>query len=58
METARLNIAYKAILVGACLLASLWSSQCEGGDYVVSGKDSHAIEACPEHTVAENAIKA
>ena len=52
METARLNIAYKSILVGACLLASLWNAQCEGEDYVVSEKDSHAIEACQQETVA------
>ena len=50
METARLNIAYKSILVGACLFASLWNSQCEGQDYVASGKDDHTIEACQQDT--------
>ena len=52
MTTVRLNIAYKSILVGACLFAALWNAQCEGEDYVASGKDSHVIEACQEHTVA------
>ena len=57
MSTVRLNIAYKSMLVGACLLASLWSSQCEGEDYVASEKGSHVIEACPEHAVAELTTK-
>ena len=50
METARLNIAYKSVLVGACLLASLWNSQCEGENYVVSETDTQAIEACQQDT--------
>ena len=50
MATVRLNIAYKSILVGACLMASLWNAKCEGGDYVASEKDAQAIEACPQET--------
>ena len=50
MATVRLNIAYKSILVGACLLASLWNAKCEGEDYVVSEKDPQAIEACQQDT--------
>ena len=50
MATVRLNIAYKSILVGACLMASLWNAKCEGEDYVASKKDAQAIEACPQDT--------
>ncbi|MEJ2583883.1 MAG: hypothetical protein P8Z38_02205 [Robiginitalea sp.] len=52
MATVRLNIAYKSILVGACLFATLWNAQCEGEDYVASGKDTQVIEACPQDTAA------
>ena len=52
MATVRLNIAYKSILVGACLLASLWNAKCEGGDYTASSNDAHPTEACQEHSVA------
>ena len=50
METARLNIAYKSILVGACLLATLWNSQCEGEHYVASETDVHTVEPCQQDT--------
>ncbi|MFZ9005020.1 MAG: hypothetical protein ACO20F_07950 [Robiginitalea sp.] len=52
MATVRLNIAYKSILVGACLLASLWNAKCEGVDYAASTNDAHPTEACYEHTTA------
>jgi hypothetical protein len=52
MATVRLNIAYKSMLVGACLFATLWNAQCEGEDYVSSEKESHAIEASQQDTAA------
>lgn len=48
METARLNIAYKSILVGVCLMATLWNSQCEAADIVAAETETQTIEACQQ----------
>ncbi len=52
MASVRLNIAYKSILVGACLMASLWNAKCEGTQYSASTADTHAAQACPSQSAA------
>jgi len=50
MSSCRLNLSYKVLLIGICMLAALWSSQCEG-DTSADAQVTHQLHSAPKVTL-------